>query len=153
MEKPSKAGLRDETERIKGSQSWSEGRIDGKYSAEEGGRKRWNRPNGCNSSSRSRSSGSSGDCQREGRKQKFENRRRALQWDGHAGLEGGGARRRPEDSAVWWAMESRASRLTGATTWVGVGFSVLRRPWSGGKKKAALSVTTQGRDGRSRDED
>lgn len=45
MEKPSKAGLRDETERIKGSQSWSEGSSEGKYSGKEGGRSRWNRPN------------------------------------------------------------------------------------------------------------
>lgn len=36
------------------------------------------------------------DCQREGREQKFENRRRALQRDGQAELQGGGAGRWPE---------------------------------------------------------
>lgn len=90
MEKPSKAGLRDETERIKGSQSWSEGSSEGKYSGKEGGRPRWSRPNESSSSS------GGSDCQREGREQKFENRRRALLWDGQAELQGGGAGRWPE---------------------------------------------------------
>lgn len=44
MEKPSKVGRRDETERIKGSQSWSEGRSEGRYGRKEGGTSRWKRP-------------------------------------------------------------------------------------------------------------
>lgn len=158
MEKPSKAGLRDETERIKGSQSWSEGSSEGKYSGKEGGRPRWNRPN--------ESSSSGSGCQREGREQKFENRRRALQWDGQAELQGGGAGRWPEvrerrvgdwvssftadgsddvGGALGWSRDEESGRV--------VGFSAQRRPWKKKKKKAATSVATQGRDGRRRDED
>lgn len=65
---------------------------------------------------------------REGRKQKFENRRRALQWDGQAEPQGGGAGRWPEvrEGAVW-ATESQASRLTGAATWAEL--------WAGGEMR------------------